>query len=69
MQSEETVANNAAVKLFVGVFVAIVIFLLFGYYSWWAPRPTEVIVAPQPQGQTVVVPSTPSGTVIVESGK
>lgn len=69
MQSEETIANNAAVRLFVAIFVAIVIFLLFGYYSWWAPRQTEVIVSPQAQGKTVVVPSGSSQTVIVESPK
>lgn len=67
MQSEETVANNAVVKLFVAIFVAVVIFLLFGFYSWWAPRPAEVIVTPQSQGKTLVVPQGSSQTVIVES--
>lgn len=62
MQQEETVGNNAVVKLFLAVIVAVVIFLLFGWFSWWS-GPSKTVVAPD-RGTTVVVPQD-NPTVVV----
>lgn len=57
MQTNETIGNNATVRLFLAVFVAILIFLIFGYYAWWSPARTQVLVTPPETSKTVVVPS------------
>lgn len=55
IQQEETIGNNAAVRLFLAVLVAIAIFLLFGWFAWWSPR--ETVVVPQDRDATIVTPA------------
>ncbi|MBC8064026.1 MAG: hypothetical protein H7Y17_04300 [Chlorobia bacterium] len=57
MQTNETIGNNATVRLFLAVFIAILIFLIFGYYAWWSPGRSQVLVTPPANSKTVVVPS------------
>ena len=61
MQTHETVGNNAAFRLFLMVFTAIVIFLIFGWFAWWG--------GPEARRNTVVVPDNRPSTTIVNPSK